>query len=242
MILEDLLDSFLDCVPFLHREVALALLCQSVSEDINILLVCDPGIPVDFISGKVGQLGGSVKPVILASDSRIDPFSPISEFIMMDSFRLRSFDLVFYVRDIPDEEKDFRVVEAMLEDKDFEGFELGSDSVVLNSEANAELKYFYAGLRSQNRIIVSITPAKIQTLEKLSWACARIKGKSEAGVEEAREAIGVVKFFLTLTAVDPKTGLIDIDRVQTDITPQELLDRNEYMEDYYYSFLPDKDK
>jgi replicative DNA helicase Mcm len=168
---------------------------------------------------------------------RWDPYGNISEQIDLPPSLLSRFDLIFIMRDVPENELDEKIASHILEGEDIvDGIEPDllrkyiavakrSVSPVRSKEANDEIKQFYLRLRGLNRDgTVPITPRKLEDLKRLTEASARMRLRETADVEDAKVAVRLVDACLREVAYDVKTGKYDIDRVISNVSGKQRAD------------------
>jgi replicative DNA helicase Mcm len=170
---------------------------------------------------------------------RFDPFTPIPQQIDLPPALINRFDLIFVLRDLPDKELDGKIATAVLayhsyEDKEPEihkdvlrkylAYSKQKVFPKLTKKAIEEIKHFYVQLRSMGQTgdgqikAIPISARQLEAIVRLAEASARLKLQEEVTVEDARRAIGLVKHCLSEVGMDPETGQIDIDRINSGIT------------------------
>jgi len=186
-------------------------------------------------------------------DGRYDPMKPISKNIDLPPTILSRFDLIFTIRDIPNQEHDRRLAWHIL------GVHSDSDRArppidlnllkkyisyarryvrpQLTPEAMKLIEDFYVNMRQssvpseQDRpMAIAITPRQLEALIRLTEAHAKLSLKSKATVEDAEEAIRLMLSMLTRIGIDVESGRIDIDVLETGISASRREKRRRFRE------------
>ncbi|MGC9058802.1 MAG: minichromosome maintenance protein MCM [Candidatus Aenigmatarchaeota archaeon] len=164
---------------------------------------------------------------------RFDPYIPIKEQIDVPETILTRFDLKFAIRDVPNPEKDEKIVSHILKARHY-----GEDVVgpvippelfrkyvayarknchpKLTPEAGEELKKFFLDLRSKSveGAPIAITLRQYEALIRLAEASAKIQLRNEVNKEDALRAIKLMSYSLRQFGFEPETGTLDIDRAE----------------------------
>ena len=147
---------------------------------------------------------------------------------------INRFDVIFTLRDIPDKGKDDRIAMHVLGEHQFKA----QDEVVepaffrkyvayakqrikpkLSEEAVQELRKFYVDLRnlpiSSEAAMrpIPISARQLQALVRMAEASAKIRLMEEVTVEDAKEAIDLMKYYLMQVGYDYESKTFDIDKV-----------------------------
>jgi len=166
--------------------------------------------------------------------SRFDPYIPIREQINISETLLSRFDLKFALRDIPDIQRDEKMVSHVLDSRHFKqeeskptisplflkkyiAYAKMNCKPKLTKVAGRKLKEFYVGLRGKSTTEESPVPITLRQYEgliRLAEASAKIRLKDKVEEEDAERAIDIMKYSLRQFGFDPETGLIDIDRAE----------------------------
>ncbi|MEF8814010.1 MAG: LAGLIDADG family homing endonuclease [Halovenus sp.] len=88
----------------------------------------------------------------------------------------------------------------------------------MTEEAKAEIQEFYVGLRAQGTgedAPVPVTARKLEALVRLSEASARVRLSDTVEREDAKRAIEIAEYCLKDIGLDPETGELDADVVET---------------------------
>jgi DNA replication licensing factor MCM4 len=88
---------------------------------------------------------------------------------------------------------------------------------VLSDEAAAEISQAYVEMRHMNASgkTVSATTRQLESMIRMSEAHARMRLSRSVDVEDVKEAVRVIKDSILSYAIDPVTGIIDLDVVMT---------------------------
>lgn len=176
---------------------------------------------------------------------RFDPYEPIGEQFDIKPSTLSRFDLIFVMRDQPDEEDDGNLAEHILDDHDatlreMSGRDPGNEHVrpdadhevlqkyvayakencnpVLTEDAKAELKAYWTDLRANNNDEddpVPVAPRDLEGAVRLARASARLRLSDHITETDARRVIDIVQDCLESVGKDPETGRYDADMVET---------------------------
>ena len=168
---------------------------------------------------------------------RWDPYGNISEQIDLPPSLLSRFDLIFIMRDVPENDMDDRIASHILQGGDVpDGIapDLLRKYIAVakknyrpnrSPEANEIIKQFYLRLRGLNKDgTVPITPRKLEDLKRITEASARMRLHEVADVEDAKVAVRIVEACLREVAFDSKTGKFDIDRVISNVSGRQRSD------------------
>ncbi len=185
-------------------------------------------------------------PVLAAANPKLGRFTqdrPISEQIDLPPTLLSRFDVIFSIRDVPNQERDRRLANRILashrdvelagpggaegELPPFSG-ELLKKYVAyargvrprLSDEALAVLEDYYVRIRRQGEepdAPVPITARQLEALVRLSEAAARARLSDIVRPEDAQRAVRIMDNYLRRVAMTPE-GRIDIDITQTGVS------------------------
>jgi len=169
---------------------------------------------------------------------RFDPYQSIAQQIDLPPTLINRFDIIFTLRDIPDRNKDEKIATHVLQEHQ----KLGEDMLIprelfrkyvayakqrikpkLTDEAVEEIKRFYVELRnkpvsSESAVRpIPISARQLQALIRMAEASAKLKLKEKVTIEDAKEAIELMKYYLMKVGYDYETGQMDIDRISTGI-------------------------
>jgi replicative DNA helicase Mcm len=189
-------------------------------------------------------------PVLAAANPKWGRFTndrTIAEQIELPPTLLSRFDVIFSIKDQPNQERDRRLAQGILSShrageshaympdertssagapfppellKKYIAFAKRSVRPVLTEAALSALSDYYVKVRSQGEepdSPVPITARQLEALVRLSEAAAKARLSSEVGVEDAQRAIGIMQNFLQRVAMT-EGGKLDVDLVQTGVS------------------------
>ena len=161
---------------------------------------------------------------------RYNPYQTISENINLPVTLLNRFDLIFVIRDLPNPEKDAKIVDHILATHRGGGVVAPVDPGLLRKyiayakrinpelteESGARLSEFYLEMRKASMeggeaSAITITARQVEGLIRLTEARARLHLREETTVEDADAAIALTQRSLEQVGVDVTTGKVDID-------------------------------
>jgi replicative DNA helicase Mcm len=165
---------------------------------------------------------------------RFDPVDPVLQQIEIPAPLINRLDLMFVIKDIPNEKRDSEMADFILNGHKNTGVlaELTTSFLreyfayarqlapKITEEAIAVLKKFYMELRSaktSDSKQVQIAPRQLDSLVRLSEAHAKFRLSDTVDRIDAEVAIGKVKKFLMDFGMDEETGKIDIDKIFTGV-------------------------
>lgn len=175
---------------------------------------------------------------------RFDPYEMLGKQIDLPPALISRFDLIFPVRDIPDNEKDDKIADFILKlHQDVtraDNVELNTDFIKkyiafakknctpkLSNESLDEIRTYYVKIRnmggeSESGIkAVPITARQLEALVRLTEASARTRLSKIATKDDAKKAIELLHYTLGQIGLDPDTGKFDIDRITTGVTASQ---------------------
>jgi DNA replicative helicase MCM subunit Mcm2 (Cdc46/Mcm family) len=189
-------------------------------------------------------------PVLAAANPKWGRFTndrTIAEQIDLPPTLLSRFDVIFSIKDHPNQERDRRLADGILashregESRVYAPNERTSSSgapfppellkkyiayakrtfrPILSDSALAALSDYYVKVRSQGEepnSPVPITARQLEALIRLSEAAAKARLSSEVGAEDARRAIQIMQNFLKRVAMT-EGGKLDVDLVQSGVS------------------------
>ena len=173
---------------------------------------------------------------------RFDPYDVIAKQIDMPSTLINRFDLIFPIRDIPDQQKDRELSSFILDlhrdDQDEEppystnfmkryiAFARQRVAPTLTDEALEEIQDYFVSMRNQagqeERIqSVPISARQLEGLVRLASASAKTRLSTTVDREDAERAVELLHYCLTQIGYDEETGKFDIDKIETGTTASE---------------------
>lgn len=173
---------------------------------------------------------------------RFDPYAILAEQIDLPPTLINRFDLIFPIRDLPEETKDRKLAEHILglhQAPDLSEPEITTDllkkyvayakqkvSPRLTDSALEEIKEFYLKMRAsgggdEGVKSVPISARQLEALVRLSEASARMRLSETVTRKDAKKAIELVEHCLMQIGLDKDTGKIDIDRIATGISASQ---------------------
>jgi DNA replicative helicase MCM subunit Mcm2 (Cdc46/Mcm family) len=188
-------------------------------------------------------------PVLAAANPKWGRFTPdrtISEQIDLPPTLLSRFDVIFSIKDVPDQARDRRLANRILAShrdigtgaeggpgasslgapfspdllKKYIAYARRNVRPVLSQEALDALEDYYVRVRKQGEepnSPVPITARQLEALVRLSEASARARLSSIVGVEDARRATQIMENFLRRVSMTEE-GKLDIDLTQTGVS------------------------
>ncbi len=173
---------------------------------------------------------------------RFDPYTPIVSQIDLPPPLISRFDLIFPLRDIPDEDSDTKKAIHILslhQNPKIEEPEINTEILrkyiayskrfkpILTDGAMDEIKRYYVEIRNSGNTedsgnkSVPITARQLEALVRLSEALARMKLSVKVTRKEAKMAIELLHSCLSQVGIDPETGKLDSDMITTGISTSQ---------------------
>jgi replicative DNA helicase Mcm len=189
-------------------------------------------------------------PVLAAANPKWGRFTndrTIAEQIDLPPTLLSRFDVIFSIKDHPNQERDRRLANGILAShregesrvyapnertsssgapfppellKKYIAYAKRSIRPILSDAALAALSDYYVKVREQGEepnSPVPITARQLEALVRLSEAAAKARLSSEVGVEDAQRAIQIMQNFLKRVAMT-EGGKLDVDLVQSGVS------------------------
>src|ERR671932_2718368 len=158
---------------------------------------------------------------------KYDPFKNITENVNLPIPLLTRFDLVYVIRDTPEEEKDNRIASHILEiHKDIQktsqtaiNIDLFSKYLAFSKQIEPRLttdainiiRNYYMKMRNaESDGMITVTPRQLEGLIRLATARAKILLRDRVEAEDAERAIYLVQRMLETAGVDVNTGKVDL--------------------------------
>ncbi|MBN2368559.1 minichromosome maintenance protein MCM [Candidatus Woesearchaeota archaeon] len=174
---------------------------------------------------------------------RFDPYELIARQIELPSTLINRFDLIFPIKDMPDETNDEKMAKFILglhKEKTEIVTDIETDmlkkyiayarqniSPALTDAAIEEIKDYYVKMRtsgsSEDGVVkaIPISARQLEALVRLAEASAKVRLADKVSRKDARRAIDLVHYCLTQIGLDPETGKFDIDRLTSGVTASE---------------------
>lgn len=174
---------------------------------------------------------------------RFDEYESIAEQFDFDPALISRFDLIFTMKDRPDEEKDEKIVDTILDSAEAgqriaRGEEVEDPTTtptiepevlrayiahareitpVVNEDTKQMIKDQYLNLRqaNDNDGPIPVTPRAPEALIRLSEASARIRLSETITEEDAARAARIHQSCMEDVGIDPETGEFDVDMIET---------------------------
>ncbi len=167
---------------------------------------------------------------------RFDPYDTVANQIALAPTLINRFDLIFPIKDVPDQIKDEKMASFILqlhknnvEKPEIETkllrkyFAYSRQNIfpTLTDEAIDELRDYYlkmrasasgAGIKS-----IPISARQLEGLVRLSEASARLRLSNKVTKKDAKKAVEILDYCMRQVAFDEKTGTFDVDRIATDM-------------------------
>jgi replicative DNA helicase Mcm len=174
---------------------------------------------------------------------RFDPYEIIANQINLPPALINRFDLIFPIKDLPEETRDLKLAEHMLslhqnpqsleEEiptellRKYIAYAKQNIHPVLTDSAFNEIKDYYVKMRkassSEESSIksVPISPRQLDALVRMSEASAKVRLSDKVTKKDAQRAVKLLEYCLSQVGFDKETGKIDIDRITTGISSSE---------------------
>jgi replicative DNA helicase Mcm len=177
---------------------------------------------------------------------RFDPYDTVANQIDLPPTLINRFDLIFPIKDLPDQKKDEKLASFMLElhKNNIETPPLSTEllrkyiayarqtfSPKLTNDAIEELKEYFIKMRASagtgaSARSVPISARQLEGLVRLSEASAKMHLRDKVLKKDAKKAIELLDYCLRQVALDEETGQFDIDRIATAVPASQ---RNKIM-------------
>ncbi len=168
---------------------------------------------------------------------RFDPYAVIADQIDLPPTLINRFDLIFPIKDLPEETRDERMAKHILtlhQRPDINEPEIPTGilrkyiayarqrvSPKLTDGALEEIKEFYLKMRKsggEGEIkTIPISARQLEALVRLSEASAKSRLDDKVTRKDAKKAIELLDYCLMQVGFDRETGKIDIDRIATGV-------------------------
>ncbi|MBI2656038.1 ATP-binding protein [Candidatus Woesearchaeota archaeon] len=169
---------------------------------------------------------------------RFDPYGIIADQIDLPPTLINRFDLIFPIKDLPEEIRDEKMAKHILtlhQNPEVNEPEISTEILrkyiayarqkivpTLTDGALEEIKNFYLTMRksggSEGGIkAIPISARQLEALVRLSEASARSRLDSRVTRKDSKKAIELIEYCLMQVGFDRETGKIDIDRIATGV-------------------------
>ncbi len=170
---------------------------------------------------------------------RFDPYGIIAEQIDLPPTLINRFDLIFPIKDLPEETRDEKMASHILtlhQRPDTNEPEISTNLLrkyvayarqkinpILTDGALDEIKNFYLSMRKSGAggeggiRAIPISARQLEALVRLSEASARIRLDERVTRKDAKRAVELLDYCLMQVGFDRETGKVDIDRIATGI-------------------------
>ncbi len=173
---------------------------------------------------------------------RFDPYQILAEQINLPPTLINRFDLIFPVKDLPDEKKDTEMAKFILnlhQTKNVGKVEIETSLLrkyiayarqkihpTLTDAAVEEIRNYYLKMRSSGSTegaikAIPISPRQLEAVIRLAEAASRLRLSDKVTRKDAKRATELLHYALHQIGVDPETGKIDIDRITTGVSATE---------------------
>jgi len=174
---------------------------------------------------------------------RFDPYDILAKQIDLPPALINRFDLIFPVRDLPDEKKDGLLAKHILNLhqnpeiaepevdtnllKKYIAYARQKSFPKLTDAALEEIKNYYVEMRNSGTQeeagikAIPISPRQLEALVRLAEASAKLRLSEKVSKKDAKRAIDIVHYCLSQIGLDPETGKIDIDSFSTGVTASQ---------------------
>ena len=169
---------------------------------------------------------------------RFDPYGIIADQIDLPPTLINRFDLIFPIKDLPEEIRDEKMAKHILvlhQRPEINEPEISTDLLrkyiayarqkidpKLTDGALEEIKNFYLSMRKSGGSeagikAIPISARQLEALVRLSEASAKARLDNRVTRKDAKKAIELLEYCLSQVGFDKETGKIDIDRIATGI-------------------------
>lgn len=175
--------------------------------------------------------------------SRYNPSMSVVDNIQLPPSLLSRFDLIYLLLDKPDEANDRRLARHLVSLygdpsahgaasaaavpatllREYIAYARATCSPKLTAESAQKLANAYADMRAMgmSRKIVSATPRQLESLIRLSESLARMRLADTVEESDVDEAVRLMRVAMQQSSIDPRTGQIDMDVIQTGVSAAE---------------------
>ena len=150
--------------------------------------------------------------------SRWDDTKPLADNIDLPDTLLTRFDLIYMLKDTPNEDRDERIAKHILTGTtdtpltrdELTGYinEARKRMPLITKDASEVISQYYVDERSRDGEL-SVTARQLEAVRRLATARAKILNHKSVSVDDATRAIFLVKTMIERTLIDPETGKPD---------------------------------
>lgn len=170
---------------------------------------------------------------------RFDPHTPIPQQIDISPALLSRFDVIFVIRDLPNQVQDEAIASHVLQEhkqeiirdvidqklmRKYVAYAKQKFKPKLTDEAIEEIKAFYLKIRNQSTKTdsevkpIPITARQLEGIIRLAESHAKMRLSDEVKKEDAKRAIELLKISMQHVGYDEESKSFDIDRITTGIS------------------------
>ncbi|KAI3438606.1 hypothetical protein D9Q98_001029 [Chlorella vulgaris] len=175
--------------------------------------------------------------------SRYNPQLSVVENIQLPPSLMSRFDLIYLLLDKANEATDRKLARHLVSLygngvgrlgneadiipmetlRDFIAYSRATCFPTLQPESALALTQAYVEMRSMgmSRKIVSATPRQLESLIRLAEAQARMRLSEIVTLDDVAEAVRLMKVAMQQSSIDPRTGQIDMDLIQTGVSASD---------------------
>ncbi|KAL0479063.1 DNA replication licensing factor MCM4 [Acrasis kona] len=184
-------------------------------------------------------------------ESRYNDFLSIVDNIQLPPTLLSRFDLIFLLRDIPDQRRDMELARhivgmhlevPLVKDNPIDtnmltkyiSYAKNKIHPVITNEAGRALVSSYLELRrmGSHRKQITATTRQLESLVRLSEGHARMRLSETVEVDDVKEALRLVRVSIFQAAKDPKSGQVDIDLLTTGMNKEQREEAQNETDEY----------
>ena len=183
-------------------------------DDVDSCTAEDRMVLKDILNSKM-----SVLAVANPKFGRFDPYDLIRNQISLDTKTISSFDLIFPLKDFPEEKKDRMLAKLMFNKSENKLFDLPKGhKVIINIELEEKMIDYYVKNRAtpvEDFVVIKHVLRTFTTLIKLTKASAILNERLTANEDDLNVAIEIIEYSFNQMTKDAESGVIDIDRISS---------------------------
>jgi replicative DNA helicase Mcm len=178
---------------------------------------------------------------------RFDEYRPISEQVNLPPTILSRFDLIFFVRDEPENTKQIakHILDTVVSPESivpkldpeflrkYIAYARKNADPTIDEEARKMIEDFYVEMRENAQredMAIPLTARQLWAIIRLTRASARIRLSEVANAKDAEKAIQLVKISLSQVGMDTETGKFDVDKIMVGVTKSQRDKINEVLD------------